>query len=334
MIALAAVADPALRLPPAAMMHAMADPPDNPTPPSPIDAAAASIATRRPVAIVTDSTACIPLDIAAMYGIEIVPLNLIVAGRTFTDSFAADTGEFYDLLARSHERPTTAAPSPGRYVEAIARAATRADAVLCVTVSRQFSAMYDSAREAIALAHAASPATDIRLLDSRNAAMAQGFVVIEAARAAAAGASIDAVIARADEMASRVTLLAMLDTLSYLARGGRVPRVAAWAVGMLQLKPIVRFSASDEHASNIKLIARTRTRPRALARMLDLVEQLTAGCRTHLAVHHANAPDDALRVADEAGRRIDLAESCVTEFTQVMGAHTGPGLVALAWWCE
>ncbi len=282
------------------------------------------------IAIVTDSTACIPPEVAERLGIEVVPLHLIFGGRTFVDSLSTDTGEFYELLRTSSERPTTAAPSPGMFLEAIGRAARRADALLCITVSKQFSAMYDSARHAIDLARAESPRTEIRLLDSRNAAMAQGFVVIEAARAAAAaGASLDEVMARAEEMTTRVTLLAMLDTLSYLARSGRVPRVAAWAAGMLQVKPIVRFSASD-----IKLVARARTRTRALARMTDLLAEAAAGRRIHLAVHHAHAPEDAAALLAAAERRIDLAEAYVTEFTQVMGVHTGPGLVGFAWWAE
>ncbi len=281
------------------------------------------------VAIVTDSTACVPAEVAERYGIEIVPLHLIFGGRTFVDSLTADTSEFYELLRTSSERPTTAAPSPGMFLDAIGRAARRSDAVLCITVSKQFSAMYDSARQAIEIAQAEAPHAEIRLLDSRNAAMAQGFVVLEAARVAAIGASLDEVAARAEAMTSRVTLLAMLDTLSFLARGGRVPRVAAWAAGMLHVKPIVRFSASD-----IKLVTRTRTRGRALERMVELLARHADGRPTHLAVHHANAHADAARLLSEAERRIDLAETYVTEFTQVMGVHTGPGLVGFAWWCE
>jgi DegV family protein with EDD domain len=284
---------------------------------------------QRRVAIVTDSTACIPAELAQKYGIEIVPVHLIFGGRTFVDSLTADTREFYALLAKSTGRATTAAPSPGMFLEAITRAARRADSVLCITVSAQFSAMYDAARQAIEIAKTDAPHTDIRLLDSRNAAMAQGFIVLEAARAAAAGATIDEVTARAEAMSGCVTLLAMLDTLSYLARSGRVPRVAAWAAGIIQLKPIVRFSVGG-----IKLVARTRTRPRALDRMSDLLAADTAGRPTHLAIHHANAPADAARLLASAQNRINIAESFTTEFTQVMGVHTGPGLVALAWWCE
>jgi DegV family protein with EDD domain len=281
------------------------------------------------VALVTDSTACVPPDVAARLGIEVVPLHLIFGGRTYVDSLTTDTGEFYERLRLASDRASTAAPSPGMFLDAIARAARRADEVLCVTVSRQFSAMYDSARQAIELAKAEAPRADIRLLDSRSAAMAQGFVVIEAARAAAAGAAIAEVEARAEAMASRVTLLAMLDTLSYLARGGRVPRVAAWAAGMLQVKPIVRFNSAG-----IKLAARTRTRPRALERIAAFVADDAAGRQAHIAVHHAHAPADAERVAGAIEARVRVAERYITEFTQVMGVHTGPGLVGVAWWCE
>lgn len=283
------------------------------------------------VAIITDSTACIPPELAHQYGIEIVPVHLIVGGRTYADSLTAGTAEFYERLRASSERATTAAPSPGMFVEAIGRAARRpgVEAVLVITVSAQFSAMYDSAHAAIDLVRAESPALDVRLLDSRNAAMAQGFVVLEAARIAAQGAGIEVVRARADEMAGRVTLLAMLDTLSYLARSGRVPRVAAWAAGMLQVKPIVRFTAG-----NIKLVSRARTRSKALARMSSIFAEQTAGRRVHLAVHHANAPSDASVLVERARVSSDLADVVVTEFTQVMGVHTGPGLVGMAWWCD
>ena len=287
---------------------------------------------RPSTAIVTDTTACIPPELIDRYGIEVVPLTIVLGGRTFTDAVSDDTSAFYALLRDSNGRATTSAPSPGTYMDAIARAAGTADSVLCITVSAQFSAMYDSARQAIEMLRArgveASP-VDVRLLDSRNAAMAQGFVVIEAARAAAGGASIEGVVARAEAMSQRVSLLAMLDTLTFLARSGRVPKVAAWAAGMLQVKPIVRFGAGG-----IKLAGRGRTRARALDRLVDLFAEDVAGRAAHVAVHHANAPADAAFLLRALQARVNVAEAYVSEFTQVMGVHTGPGLAGLAFWTE
>ena len=281
------------------------------------------------VAIVTDSTACIPPELVERYGIEVVPVNIVFGGRTFNDAVRDDARDFYDLLRRSNDRPTTAAPSPGQYVEAIGRAARRADCVLCITVSKQFSAMYDSARQAIAMVKAETPILDVRLLDSRNAAMAQGFVVLEAARAAASGAQLDDVVARAESLALQVTLFAMLETLTYLARSGRVPRVAAWAAGMLKVRPIVRFGASG-----IKLAGRSRSRPRGVAEIARLVEEACGGRAAHIAVHHADAPEDAEALAARLQENLHVVETYVTEFTQVMGVHTGPGLLGVAFWSE
>jgi DegV family protein with EDD domain len=281
------------------------------------------------VAIVTDSTACIPLDLVERYGIEVVPVNIVFGGRTFNDAMREDTSAFYELLRRSGERPTTAAPSPGRYVEAIGRAARRADSVLCITVSRQFSAMFDSARQAVSMIKSESAALDVRLLDSRNAAMAQGFVVIEAARAAESGATPDAVVQRADAIAAQVRLIAVLETLTYLSRSGRVPRVVTWAAGMLHVRPIVRF-----HAGGVALAGRARSRPRAIAELAHYVEAACGRRPAHIAVHHADAPGDAAMLASRLSANLHIVETCMTEFTQVMGVHTGPGLLGVAFWVE
>lgn len=279
------------------------------------------------VAVITDSTACIPPEVARQERIDVIPLNLVFEGRTYVDGLDHDTAEFYRLLSSSRSLPTTAAPSPGEYLRAIRARAEGARAVLCITVSAQFSAMYDSALAAARLAREEFPGLDVRVLDSRNAAMAQGFVVIEAARAARRGADIDACIARAEEIMPRVSLLVVLDTLEYLARGGRVPRVAVWASQVLQVKPIVQFRERD-----IRLVARTRTRARALDRLAELLAERTAGeGPLHVCVHHANAPGDAERLAERA-RALGPAELYVSEFTQVMGVHTGPGLVGFAFY--
>jgi DegV family protein with EDD domain len=281
------------------------------------------------VAIVTDSTACIPPELVERYRIEVVPVNIVFGGRTFNDTMREDAAGFYDLLRRSNARPTTAAPSPGQYIDAIVRAARQADGVLCITVSKQFSAMYDSARQAIAMITAESPSLNVRLLDSRNAAMAQGFAVIEAARAADSGADFDTVAELAEAMTARTSLVALLETLTYLSRSGRVPRVAAWAAGLLQVRPIVRFSGYG-----IKLAGRARTRARAIEALACLIEHDCGARPAHFAVHHADAADDAAALTERLVANLHTVETYVTEFTQVMGVHTGPGLLGAAYWTE
>lgn len=282
------------------------------------------------VAIVTDSTACIPPAVASEYGIDVVPLNLIFSGRTFVDDLSESTEEFYQVLRTSRSPPTTAATSPGTFLEHILRAGEGASSVLCVTVSAQFTGMYDSAVQAAALARQERPELEVRVLDSRNATMAQGFMVIEAARAAAGGADMETVIGRAEALMPRVGVTAMLDTLTYIARTGRVPGAFAWASSVLQVKPIVEFRQGD-----IRLLSRTRTRRRALERLVTIMEErVREGGAVHLCVHHANAPQQALFLADQAQERLRPVELYVSELTHVMGVHTGPGFVAFAYYLE
>lgn len=280
------------------------------------------------VAIITDSTACIPASLALENAIDVVPLTLTLDDQTFADG-ELDSGRFYDLL-RASRHSSTAAPSPGVYLDYIRRASRRARSILCITVSAQFTAMYDSATGAAALARQEMPDLDVRVFDSRNATMAQGFIALEAARVAAAGASIDEVIARAEALVPRVATIAVLDTLTYIARSGRVPRVAAWATELLQVKPIAEFRQRE-----IKLISRTRTRRAAIDRLSSILEGRVDGKgRLHICVQHTNAPGDAEALAQRIGASLHPAELYVSEFTRVMGVHTGPGLLALSYYLD
>lgn len=283
----------------------------------------------RRVGIVTDSTACIPGELAARHEIEVIPLYLVFGDTTYQDGMTAQAAEFYRTLRAAQQPPTTAAPSPGAYAEAILRAGSEAEAVLCITVSRQFSAMYDAASQGAALAREQAPRRDVRVLDSDAAAMAQGFVALEAARAAGEGAEIEQVMAQAQAAMPRVQLLVTLDTLTYLARSGRVPRALVWAASPLQLKPIVRFQRGA-----YRPVALVRTMRRATERLFQELERRGQSDGLHVCVHHTDAQADAERLAERVRRSLQPKELLVCEFTQVMGVHTGPGLLGFAIYSE
>jgi DegV family protein with EDD domain len=240
-----------------------------------------------------------------------------------------DATEFYRALAAAKTPPTTAAPSPGAYADAILRAAPGSNAVLCITVSRQFSAMYDAAVQGAALARERQPGLDARVLDSGAAAMSQGFIVLEAARAAQTGATIDEVIAGAERLMPDVQLLVILDTLTYLARSGRVPRLVVWASSPLQVKPIVQF-----RGGSYRPLAIVRTMPRAIDRLFRALEERSRGKELHVCVHHTNAPQQARALADRVRDTLNPQQLLISEFTQVMGVHTGPGLMGLAFFTK
>ena len=282
------------------------------------------------VALITDSAACLPRHLLEEHSIAVVPLALVLEGKDYPDQADGDNHQFYQHLRSARRPPTTASPSPGDYLETLQRAASKAEAALCITVGSRFSSSYESAAQAAERARAELPTLQERVIDSGAAAMAQGFMVLEAARVAAAGGDLEATASRAEDLKTRVGIIAVLDTLDYLARGGRVPRAAAWASSLLQVKPILEFS----HGS-VRLVTRARAHRRAQERLFALLEERVAGASSiHLCVHHADAPEEALALAEQARSTLRPVELYMSEFTRVMSAHTGPGLLGFAFYCE
>jgi DegV family protein with EDD domain len=140
---------------------------------------------------------------------------------------------------------------------------------------------------------------------------------------------MDAILERAEALMPRVQLLVILDTLVYLARSGRVPRLIVWASSPLQVKPIVEF-----HQGRYRPIAVVRTKRRAIERLLQALQRRTDGRAAHVCVQHTNVPQEAERLAEQVRAMLQPKELFVREFTQVMGVHTGPGLLGFAFYTE
>lgn len=272
------------------------------------------------VAVVTDSAASLPSELAAELGIAVVPIYLSLGGRSFADE--ADPGPFYERLRREPGVATTASPSPGDFVEAFDRAP--GDEVVCVTVSSEVSALHRTATVAAGMS-----AKRVEVLDSGTASMAEGFVAMEAARAAARGAPMDEVVARARTVSHAARLVAAIDTFEHLRRSGRVGWIASSAGAAFRIKPVFRFSGG-----RIERVAQPRTRRRALDRLVAEAERDIAGRPVHLAAVHAEAESDARTVLDRVAAGLDVVEAHVAGFTAAMGAHTGPGVVGLAYFCD
>ncbi len=280
---------------------------------------------RAKVALVCDSAACLPPELVSELGIQVVPMELVIDGRTYMDGVDITPGEFYSILGRSERPPTTAAPQPASFVEAIARAAGHGDAVLCLTLLSTISATHGAAEVALELAKEALPGVQVELMDTGTAAGAQGLVVLAAARAAAGGADLPRARAAAARVSRGVELIAFLDTLHYLWKGGRVPRIAAWATSVLALKPMMEMKQGE-----IRPLERPRTRRHAIDRLLALVRKRADGNPIRANVMHALASDDAEAIRERLMAELECIECLVSEFTPVMGAHTGPGLVGIA----
>jgi DegV family protein with EDD domain len=281
------------------------------------------------VAVVTDSVACLPKALVEKYGIKVVLIDMVFDGRVYRNRTGDDSAEFYNLLAHARKLPTTSAPSPGSYLEAYAEVSSRAKSIICVTISSKVSATHDAAVDAKEIAKERLPGVSIEVVDSGAAAMAQGFVALAAARVAATGGDLQEAAEAARKVASDVYLLGVVDTLHYLAKGGRIPMAAAWATSLLQIKPILQI-----HDGEVSLVARVRTKSRAHQRLLELMKQCVDSRPVYASVVHASALQEAESLREQVAARFYCRELYVTEFPPVMATHTGPGLVGLSYYCE
>ncbi|MDD5339101.1 MAG: DegV family protein [Dehalococcoidales bacterium] len=284
----------------------------------------------RQVAIVTDTTACVPPEQVSQYDIEVVPVPLIINQKTYRDGIDITPTEFYEMLRKAKRLPTTSASSPTPYFEAFRNASRRAPNILCLTEPSRFSAMYSSARAAVETAKEKLKNVAIEVMECTTAAAGQGLVALAAARAAAKGKSLAEVKQVVNNIMPRISLFAAIDNLRYLARSGRVPQVAAIVDTILSLKPVFTLN----HA-NPGLAGLPRSIKGAIGRIIVLIKKNThQGKRLHAAVMHADALEDAKILKEQITSSFNCSEIFITEFTPVMGVHTGPGLVGVAFYEE
>ena len=297
---------------------------------SPHHDAATTAAYTRQVAVVAESTCCLPPELIRRYDIGIVPIPFVFGQETFLDGVDITPAQFYQRLTRDKMPPKTSPPSPGEYLAAWSSAANGEHGVVLVTVADTISTLQRSALLARDMAPEQLPGTAVVVVDSGSAAMAQGFVTLAAARAAAEGQALAAVVAAAEAMAARVRMIVTLDTLEYLSRASRIPQVAALVGGLLAIKPVVELSHGEIH-----LLARVRTRRRSIDELCPQVRRaIPQGARVHAAVQHAQAPEEAARFEQRLRDAFDCAELYTTAFTPVMGGYCGPGLLGVAFYTE
>ncbi len=281
------------------------------------------------VAIVVDSAASVPDEFSESSLTFVTPMRLHIGGATFRDGVDISPADFYKMQRRNEELTSTSAPMPADFLNAYEAASEAAESALSIVVSGAFSAAKRSADAALEQFRSARPDFEIRSLDSGSAAGGQGLIAWEALKASSEGADLERVEARALEIRERVRLLAYVDTLYYLWKGGRVPGIARTGASLLKLKPIFELSRSE-----ISSLARPRTAARATARLVELMVERVGDSRVHAIVMHVDAAEQAERLREAVGRRLNCAELFQAEFTPVMGAHIGPGMVGVAFWPE
>jgi len=281
------------------------------------------------VAIVTDSIACLTKEIVVQYGIGIVPINFYSGGKVYKDWVDITPAEAYELFLKDPESFKTSAASPEDCLKAYHEASKQAKNILCITISAKLSAVYNVALGAKEQAQTELPQTSIEVLDSQTATAAEGFIALAAARAAAEGKGLAEVIKAAEAMRDRVCLVALMDTVRYVYRTGRIPKVAAWAGSMLNIRPIFTISSGVPH-----FMGAVRNKGHGIDRLLKVMRGKVGLNPVHVAVIHTYALDEAERLKERVSSEFNCAELWISEFSPVMGYACGTGTLGFAFYSE
>ena len=280
------------------------------------------------VAIVTDSTASIPEELIKEYGIQRVPLLLHMDGKTYKDRIDVKTpDELFQLMKKSSKFPTTSTPPPGEYAEVYRQLSRKVDNILAVTISSELSASFKSAIQAREMLKSELPDINMQVFDSRTSVGALGLMVLAAARAAASGQDMEAVVNVAEDIRAKVDMLCVFDTLSYLVRSGRLSKAKGLAGSMISMKPISGISTS---LGRPLVVARPRTKKKALQVLLEMVKQRVGTTSpVHIMVEHTCVPEEAEGLEQIVLDQFNCAEVLLCEYSPLSSLIVGPGLLGL-----
>jgi DegV family protein with EDD domain len=275
------------------------------------------------VAIVTDSSPYIPENIIKENSIHVVPLTVIWGEETFYDGVDISPVEFYNRLDTAKVMPSTSQPSVADFEVLFSSLHNDGYDILAVLLSEDLSGTISSATQAKKLL----PNANIEIVNSKTLAMALGFVVLAAARAAKQGASLSECKKIAEDAKERCGVVFVVDTLEFLHRGGRIGASKRFMGSLLNVKPVLAI----EDGLIVPLDS-VRTQKKALERIIQLVEEKTTGKKNiRLATVHANNLETAKVILEEASSRINPVEKVLAEVSPVIGTHTGPGAIGLAY---
>lgn len=270
------------------------------------------------VRIVTDSTSDLPRELAREHGIRVVPAVVNFGLESFREGVDISTTEFFARLVASPTLPTTSQPSVGEFMEAYAQAGQGGEPVLGIHLGSTFSGLFGAAQLA-----AESMQYNVSVYDSGLLSMGLGLMAIEAAKAARKGATLEQLIHLLDSLKPRTRVIAVLDTLEYLRRGGRLTRISATLGRLLSIRPVIQV-----FDNRLEQLARTRHRQNSLHRLLEIAQ--THAPFDHVVVLHTAAVEVADGFATRLSRLNFGAKPAIIEAGSVIGTHAGPGAVGLA----
>ncbi|MCY3938320.1 MAG: DegV family protein [Chloroflexi bacterium] len=273
------------------------------------------------VRIVTDSTSGIDRSMAEDLGISIIPQSVHFGANAFEDGVTITPDEFYEMLSASADLPRTSQASPGRFKDVYEELGRDADGIVSIHISSRLSGTWNSA---LLGASKSSSSCPIEVIDSRQASMGLGLVVLAAADAARRGADLEEVIVRARSVARRAQCMCLFETLGYLQKGGRIGRAQALMGSALKIKPMIIVRDGEVHP-----LGRSRTFARALSNLKEAAREFAP--IESLAVSHSTTPEIAREVASDLNDMLpEGGKAYIARLGPALGVYAGPGAIEIS----
>lgn len=280
------------------------------------------------VAVLTDSCASIPEAILKQLNIHTVAYYIHRGQEVLYDLVTVQRQEFLDWLVTAKTIPTTASPGPGDYFKAYQDLASQgAGEIVSIHMTSKGSGAYQAAMVAQSMVQEQMPDIRIEVVDTRNVSLCQGWMTIEAARAAIAGASLEDIIARVGDMIRVTRMIQTADTLKYLYMGGRIGMAQRLVGSLLNIKPLIGMEDGV-----IVPLGTARSRHQAYLAMAELVEEAVGKGKIKIAYVHAGALEEVEKIKQLVEQRFDVIESIIAELSPALAVHTGPGTVGLCYY--
>lgn len=273
---------------------------------------------KQTVKVITDSTADMPPETLRRLGVTVVPLMVLMGEKSYRDGIDITSREFYQRLPQLSKLPTTSQPAPGNFIKAYEEATADGSSVISLHLSAKLSGTYQNA----SVASQNFPPGRVRVFDTQQVSAGIAFFVHTAAEMARSGKNIDEIEAEMKSLRERVKIIATVDTLEYLQKGGRIGRLSSFVGSLLSVKPLLQVKDGEVHP-----LERVRTRAKALQRVAEIVKE--QGKLERVAIMHADDPDGAGELANLLSSVYPLKDMYISDIGPVIGTHAGPRTVGV-----
>lgn len=283
----------------------------------------------KPVAVVTDSTACIPLKMMDELNIHWLPYYIHRGNETLRDMVTIKPGDFYRWMQSADELPHTSIPATGEYLNKYRQLADQGfKQIVSIHMTSKGSGAFQAALTAKGMLKDLLPEMVVEVIDTLNVSMCHGWMVIEAAREAVRGVSLDRIKDKVSQLIPVTRMLQTADTLKYLYMGGRIGRAQHLVGSVLKIKPIISMEDGV-----IVSLGSARSRTRAYQMMVEKMESVVGrGGKIKIAYVHASARTEVEKIKDMVESRLSPVETIITDLSPALGVHTGPGTAGLCYY--